>query len=95
MFAGNAIVASDTSGIPEAIEHGVNGLLTPPGKAEPLRDALRQVLADPTCRQELGSAALDLARKRFTIDAMTTAYERHYRSRLRQDTVAGASHVCH
>lgn len=79
MFGGNAIIASDTSGIPEAIENGRHGLLTPPGEVAPLAEALRIVMTDTPRRQQLGAAALERARKHFTIDAMTSAYESYYR----------------
>jgi glycosyltransferase involved in cell wall biosynthesis len=79
MFGGNVVIASDISGIPEAIEHGTHGLLTPPGDAAALADALGTVLRDPVSRDRLAAAALERARSRFTIDAMTSAYECLYR----------------
>ena len=47
MLAGNAIVASATSGIPEAITAGEEGLLVAPGDAEALADALGVLSAEP------------------------------------------------
>jgi glycosyltransferase involved in cell wall biosynthesis len=82
MFGGNAIVASDISGIPEALVHGEHGLLVPPGNVEALSEALATVLGDPAYRNRLGEAALARARSEFTIDYMTSAYERLYRSSL-------------
>lgn len=78
MFGGNAVVASDISGIPEAIEHGAHGLLVPPGDPAALAAALVSVLRDPAFRRRLADAALARARKEFTIGAMTDAYERAY-----------------
>ncbi len=78
MFAGNAIIASDVSGIPEAIAHGKHGLLTPPGDAEAVADAIATVLRDPAYRQQLAAAATEHAHNHFTIDVMTTAYEQLY-----------------
>jgi glycosyltransferase involved in cell wall biosynthesis len=83
MFAGNAIVASEASGIPEAITKGEHGLLTPPGEAAPLAEALRSVMVDPAYRQKLGEAALQRARTKFTIAAMTDAYEQLYLQHVR------------
>lgn len=79
MFGGNVVIASDISGIPEAIENGVNGLLTVPGDAGALANALESVLGDPQKRRSLSAAALQKARARFTIDVMASAYERLYR----------------
>jgi glycosyltransferase involved in cell wall biosynthesis len=82
MFGGNAIVASNISGIPEAIEHDKHGVLVPAGDAGALAKALVPVLRDPAYRQRLATSALERARKDFTIDAMTNAYEHLYRCRV-------------
>jgi glycosyltransferase involved in cell wall biosynthesis len=42
--AGVPIVASDVRGIAEVVEHGVHGLLVPPGDPGALADALREVV---------------------------------------------------
>lgn len=78
MFGGNAVVASDISGIPEAIEHGTHGVLVPAGDSGALASALVPVLRDPAYRRRLADAALERARSQFTIDVMTSAYERLY-----------------
>jgi glycosyltransferase involved in cell wall biosynthesis len=80
MHAGTAIVASRTSGIPEAITDGVDGLLTPPGDEVALRDALVRLLPDANERARLGGAALARARAKFSMDRMTDEYEALYRT---------------
>lgn len=78
MLAGNPIIASRTSGIPEAVTHDVEGLLVPPGDVTALASALRTVLVDPDARARLGDAALRRAQRQFTIATMADAYERLY-----------------
>lgn len=78
MHAGNCVVASRTSGIPEAIQHGQNGLLVTPGSVDELADALRTVLEDADLRERLGSAALASARERFSVAGMADRYEALY-----------------
>ena len=78
MFGRNAVIASNISGIPEAIEHGKNGLLTPPGDTAALAASIRAVLSDSAYRKQLADAALERVRSRYTIDVMTSAYERLY-----------------
>lgn len=78
MFASTAIVASDTSGIPEAITSGREGLLVPPGDDAALAAALGRVLGSPAERERLAAAALRRARAEFTIGSMADAYERLY-----------------
>lgn len=75
MIAGNACVASCTSGIPEAIDHGVNGLLVPPGDIDALERELGPLLQNPDRRRVLGAAARERALGEFTIEAMADRYE--------------------
>jgi glycosyltransferase involved in cell wall biosynthesis len=78
MIAGNAIVASNTGGIPEAIEHEQQGLLVAPGDVSSLASALRRLLNDPAYRSALGQAAERRALEEFTAHAMTRRYEQLY-----------------
>lgn len=58
MSCGLPCIASRLPGSTEAIiEHGVNGLLTPPGDVGELSRAVAQVLADPVLQRRLGAAA--------------------------------------
>jgi glycosyltransferase involved in cell wall biosynthesis len=78
MLAGKAIVASETSGIPEAIVSGEHGLLTPPGDVDALVAALRLVLASPERRLVFGAKAKFRGHANFAVGVMTDAYERLY-----------------
>jgi glycosyltransferase involved in cell wall biosynthesis len=75
MIAGNACVASRTSGIPEAITDGEHGVLVPPGDVNALATALAPLLRDPALRARYGQAAYARAMQEFTIEAMTDRYE--------------------
>ena len=81
MFAGKPVVASAISGIPEAIESGVQGFLVPGGDVPALSAALRAVLTDPARRAAFGAAGRRRAEAEFTIEHMTDAYERLYAGR--------------
>jgi glycosyltransferase involved in cell wall biosynthesis len=84
MTAGKAIIASATSGIPEAIVDGRDGLLTTPGDIGSLSEALRSLLADPARRDTLGAAAAERARQEFTVQVMAERYETLYASSARR-----------
>ena len=50
------IVATTISGIPELVEHGVNGLLVEPGAVDALAQAVNTLVTSPTLRQKMGDA---------------------------------------
>lgn len=86
MTAGKAIIASATSGIPEAIVDGKDGLLVTPGDVGSLSEALRSLLTDPARRSALGARASARAREEFTVEVMAERYEKLY-----ADALAGSS----
>lgn len=57
MAAGLPVVAADAGGPAEVIDHGVDGLLYPPGDIEALSQLLQGLAADPMLRRKLGDAA--------------------------------------
>lgn len=79
MHAGNPIIATTASGIPEAIDNGREGLLVAAADPQVLADALYGLLVDPSARQALGARARLRAQGEFSVRAMADAYERHYR----------------
>jgi glycogen synthase len=57
MQAGLPIVASETGGIPDVIEDGVNGLLVPPGDPEALARGIDRILSDGDLARRLSEGA--------------------------------------
>lgn len=82
--AGLPIVASDVGGIPEIIEHGVSGLLVPPGEPQALAGAIQELIDDPERARRLGEAARRTAFERFSAEAMAAAYMELYERLLRE-----------
>lgn len=70
MAASRPVVGTAAGGIPEAIEHGVTGLVVPPQRPAEMADALITLLDDPDTRARMGAAALARAREHFTADRM-------------------------
>jgi glycosyltransferase involved in cell wall biosynthesis len=70
MRAGLPVIASRVGGIPEAVEHGGNGLLTPPRDVDALERVLSQVLSAPTLRKKLGDNGRRRFLASFTFDQM-------------------------
>jgi len=66
MAAGLAVVASRVGQLSELIEDGRNGLLTPPGDAIALADALDRLRRAPTLRRRLGTTARKVVLQQHT-----------------------------
>jgi glycosyltransferase involved in cell wall biosynthesis len=70
MDAGLPVVATRVGGIPDLIDHGVEGLLVEPQDPEGLGDAIAQVLADPAEARRMGERGRERRRREFDIDVM-------------------------
>ena len=56
MAAGVPVVATRVGGTHEVVSDGVTGLLVPPGRLEPLLDAVRPLIRDAAARRRFGEA---------------------------------------
>ncbi len=61
MAMGKPVVATETVGTVDYIESGETGLLVPPGDAEALATAMRQLHEDPELRAHFSESGLDFA----------------------------------
>lgn len=77
MECGLPVVAFDSGGIPEIVEHGITGLLAKPGDIEGLKDNLRLLVRDYQTRKRLSENAKQSA-SRFTMMRFTEAVEELY-----------------
>ncbi len=80
--SGLAIVASDTGGIGDVIESGVNGILVKPGDSEALAGAIERMAAAPSERAAMGQAARTRAERDFAMTTMAARTVELYRSCL-------------
>lgn len=78
MMRGTAVVASDTGGLPELVEHGVSGLLVRTGDAAALSEGLFRVLSDRALAEGMGAAGRARARADFTLDRAVNRFEALY-----------------
>jgi len=63
--AGRPVVATDIPGCREIVLHGESGLLTPPGDANALADAIGDLLADEDLRARMGRRGREIAETGF------------------------------
>jgi glycosyltransferase involved in cell wall biosynthesis len=68
--AGRAIVTTDTPGCRDIVQDGYNGLLVPPRDVQRLTSALRDLLADPVRRREMGENGHERARREFDVSTV-------------------------
>lgn len=72
MASGKAVVASDSGGVPEMVEDGVNGYLFPIGDVDALVDRLNVLLGDGGRRRDMGQRGREKAERLYS-------REEHYR----------------
>jgi len=79
MACGTPVVATRTGGIPEQVQNGVTGLLTPPGDPEAMAASIRAILQEDSLRRELGENAARFASERFDVRRQVDEYLSWYR----------------
>jgi colanic acid/amylovoran biosynthesis glycosyltransferase len=62
------VISTDHSGIPEAVEDGVNGLLVPTADEIALAGAMAKLIDDPDLRRRLGERGRNTVIKKFNLD---------------------------
>jgi colanic acid/amylovoran biosynthesis glycosyltransferase len=79
MASGRPVVASQLSGIPELVQDRRNGLLTPPGDAAALADALEYLGREPELRRRLGQAGREKVMGEFDLHENAAVLARRFR----------------
>jgi glycosyltransferase involved in cell wall biosynthesis len=73
-----ACVSTNVSGIPELIEHGVTGLLTPPSDPAAFARRMEELIRDPVRRAALGTAGELRVRSVFAMEPGINALARQF-----------------
>lgn len=84
MAAGAPVVASDTGGLGEIIDHRVTGLKVPPGDPAALARALDEVLTDEALARGLAARAAVRVRERYSWEAVSEQTQTLYEEVLAQ-----------
>ena len=82
MAAGRSIVASAQGGMPELIQHGVNGLLATTGDAASFVEKIERLIGDASLRARLGEAGRERVLRRYSVSRLVDDVDRLYRSVL-------------
>src|SRR4030095_8858747 len=78
MASGLPVFATDHGGIPEAIEHGVSGVLVPERDHEKLAAALLDAAKDPGFLSRIARNGAEIVRKNFDLRAQAQRLEEIY-----------------
>ncbi|MDI6813412.1 MAG: glycosyltransferase family 4 protein [Deltaproteobacteria bacterium] len=78
MQLGKPMITSNSGGTAELVQHGVTGLLVPPGDAKALASALLSLLSDESLRQKLGTKAAKVAQERYSPQKIARKIEAIY-----------------
>jgi glycosyltransferase involved in cell wall biosynthesis len=78
MAAGCPVIASAVGGIPDLVQHGVNGLLVSAGEPSELARALKALLDDPELAARLGRHARATIAERYTPERVLERLEQIY-----------------
>jgi glycosyltransferase involved in cell wall biosynthesis len=85
---GVPVISTPVGSIPDVVEPGVTGLLTPAGDVDALTKALRQLLDAPDLRVSMGQAARRVHAERFEISAYVKCLaDIWYEAALRGDPI--------
>ena len=79
---GKPVVVTRVGGLPEVVDEGDNGFVTPPDDATALAEALARLLADPAMSDRFGQRSLELAETRYSWAQSAEQTERVYREAI-------------
>ena len=68
MAVGKPVIASDTTGLREIIVHGESGILFPVDDIFALKEAIEQLIENPSLRRQYSNNGLERVKKNFGID---------------------------
>lgn len=74
MASNSPIVATNVSGIPEQVQHGVNGFLIPSGDPDSLTEKLGRLLRNEKLRTEMADKSRKIATAEFSWESISDQY---------------------
>ena len=75
-------VVSNIGGLPESVEHGVNGFLAPPDDAEAMSGAITKLISNNSLMQEMGKQSLRIFNEKFSYSIWRQKMDELYTKRI-------------
>lgn len=82
MSLGLPVIATDVGGSQEQVVDGVTGLLIAPGDPTALADSIEKLMDNPELRRQMGAAAAERLRNKFSLAEMTRKIEQVFSEAL-------------
>jgi glycosyltransferase involved in cell wall biosynthesis len=87
MVLGKPVVATDTGGNKELVEHNQTGLLVPIKDPRAMADAIISLIMKPELAAQMGQRGKESVKTRFSLEVMVDNYETLYEDTLRRKNV--------
>lgn len=84
------VIATNAGGVPEVVEHGVDGFLVQPGDVQAAARYAIEILSRADRGREMGETARVNAKKKFCANDVIPQYERYYQRVLESASAARA-----
>ena len=81
------VVATNTTGMTEILDHGESGLIVPIEDQGALRDAMAALVDDPALRRRLGTALRRVVEERFLVTRYAADFQRTYQELIERGPV--------
>lgn len=91
--SGLGVIAGDTFGVPDIVQDGVSGLLSPEGDASAFAANLRRVLLQPSMATDLGQAASSHIERNHTLAAGAGRLDAFARKAIRTHQLRKEAHT--
>jgi glycosyltransferase involved in cell wall biosynthesis len=82
--AGLPVIVTSVGGIADIVQHGVNGLIVPPGDSKAIAESIELLADDAGLRRDIGDRNRDVAWQKYEARRVTQRLESHYRALLEQ-----------
>jgi glycosyltransferase involved in cell wall biosynthesis len=82
LASGTPLVTTPVGGIPDAVDHGVEGVLIEPREPEAIADSLQALTSDRALLRRMSAACLQKAKEQYSIERLVRQFTELYKAML-------------